>query len=197
MLVLVLVMRWYRSATMDIFYADLFFFAKLGILVLLYMIQNYSYLAIYVPLILVVSFMYDQPIYSGKGAGLIKWVTPALFDKLVLNSENNAASAKSKSVTIMTASWNPLGNQLTPLFAQLALKHPSVPFYRLDIGKAPAVAEQLRISLDGSSKQLPTLIMFESGKEKARIPQILRDSFLSTPTWSVEALEVGLGLRGQ
>ena len=43
----------------------------------------------------------------------------------------------------------------------------------MDVGRYPEVAEKHHISTSALSRQLPTLIMFQDGKETGRIPAIL------------------------
>lgn len=64
--------------------------------------------------------------------------------------------------------------QVEPVLATLSLKYTSehLAFGVLNIAGAPALAKHLRIELDPlSSRQLPTLIMFDKGREVGRIPQ--------------------------
>ena len=61
------------------------------------------------------------------------------------------------------------------MLANLSLKYTSdhLCFGVLNIAAAPALAKHLRISLDPlTSRQLPTLIMFDKGAEVGRIPQV-------------------------
>lgn len=48
-------------------------------------------------------------------------------------------------------------------------------FAKLDLARWPHVAKEHRIDMAGASPQLPTLIMFEKGKEIARIPHVFSD----------------------
>lgn len=50
-----------------------------------------------------------------------------------------------------------------------------VQFAKMDLGRWPRIAKELNVSLSGTSKQLPTLIMYENGRECARIPHIFAD----------------------
>ena len=64
--------------------------------------------------------------------------------------------------------------QVEPVLAMLSLKYTSehLSFGVLNIAAAPALAKHLRIALDPlTSRQLPTLILFDKGQEVGRIPQ--------------------------
>lgn len=66
------------------------------------------------------------------------------------------------------------GAQVEPVLATLSLKYTSehLRFGVLNIAAAPALAKHLHIALDPlTSRQLPTLVMFDKGKEVGRIPQ--------------------------
>src|SRR4051794_4574177 len=94
MLGMVLALRFVRSATMDIFYADVFFFSKIALLACLYMTYNYSYFGIFLILVIFVTLMFDQPIFAGEGSNLLEWITPQQFDSLVINLEKKSKNSK-------------------------------------------------------------------------------------------------------
>ena len=45
----------------------------------------------------------------------------------------------------------------------------------MDVGRFPKMAEKLKVSLAGYKRQLPTLILFQDGKEIARLPHVYED----------------------
>jgi hypothetical protein len=78
--------------------------------------------------------------------------------------------------------------QVEPVLATLSLKYTSehLCFGVLNVAAAPALAKHLRISLDPlTSRQLPTLIMFDKGAEVGRIPQVRRRGCLLLAVCSV------------
>ena len=75
------------------------------------------------------------------------------------------------------ASWSPPCIQIEPLIADISLRYttPLVKFAKLDVGRWPHVAKRYHIHVGGTSKQLPTFIMFREGEEIGRIPHVFRD----------------------
>jgi len=74
--------------------------------------------------------------------------------------------------------WHPVCIAVEPVFAELSLKYgcDCLRFAKVDLGRFPSVSKDMNIDTSGSSKQLPTLIFFEDGKEAARIPHVFSDN---------------------
>lgn len=82
-----------------------------------------------------------------------------------LTEETFKEAIESKSVVDFMASWCGVCKMLHPKLEETALKHPTIKFYLVDVDKCPAIAEKYLVG------HLPTLIVFEKGKE------IMRGSF--------------------
>lgn len=72
------------------------------------------------------------------------------------------------------APWSPQCLALEPAFAEISNEYASdtLQFAKLDVSEWPSMAKKFKIRLNGFSDQLPTIIKFENGIEKARIPFI-------------------------
>lgn len=70
--------------------------------------------------------------------------------------------------------WSAESKHVSPVFSALSEKYhlPNLRFAKLDIGRFPKEAERFRINIHPASKQLPTISLFENGKEVLRRPMI-------------------------
>lgn len=70
------------------------------------------------------------------------------------------------------ATWDPRCTQLAPVFADLAkrLTHPRVTFAKIDVGRWPAAATMLDVSVAAGSCQLPCAFLYRRGEQVARFP---------------------------
>ncbi|XP_011642824.1 thioredoxin-related transmembrane protein 2 homolog [Pogonomyrmex barbatus] len=68
--------------------------------------------------------------------------------------------------------WNPACVTFAPIFSELSVEYTleNFKFGKVDIGRYPDAAKRHRISDASTSKQLPTLILFKSGREIERRP---------------------------
>ncbi|WAR03788.1 TMX2-like protein [Mya arenaria] len=85
--------------------------------------------------------------------------------------------ARDKRVTWVIcfyAAWSPPCVTLAPVFSEISAEYhlENLQFGKIDISKFPEVAEEYRISTSSFSKQLPTVVVFQEGKEKTRRPAI-------------------------
>eukprot|EP00003_Mantamonas_plastica_P004713 TRINITY_DN1374_c0_g1_i2.p1 TRINITY_DN1374_c0_g1~~TRINITY_DN1374_c0_g1_i2.p1 ORF type:complete len:189 (-),score=52.79 TRINITY_DN1374_c0_g1_i2:687-1253(-) len=74
-------------------------------------------------------------------------------------------------VEFMTT-WSPPCNHFAPVYADLSLEfeQPFLQFNKIDVGRHPIYAEEYEIDTSGFSTELPTLILFQNGKELGRYP---------------------------
>ena len=116
--------------------------------------------------------MFPQPTY--KGPSRMEDFTPASFAEIV---EDRTESPVSWLVEFY-APWAPQCLYLEPVLAEISLQYSSetLRFGKIDVSRWPALAKRYRISIRGENgNQLPTLIMFEKGKESGRIPHVYND----------------------
>jgi thiol-disulfide isomerase/thioredoxin len=70
------------------------------------------------------------------------------------------------------APWAPPSVKATTVFASIAEEYAtdSFQFGRMDISRYPTVSDRYNIDMSYKTKQLPTIILFESGTETVRRP---------------------------
>lgn len=112
--------------------------------------------------------MLPEPCFQGKGQ-----IT--FFRARDLDAE--LKSTKKTWLIELYTSWNPkcveFANVFTELSATYALDN--LCFGKVDLSRNPETAEKYRINTSPISKQLPTIILFENGKETMRRP-IVQDN---------------------
>ncbi|XP_043943064.1 thioredoxin-related transmembrane protein 2 [Protopterus annectens] len=84
---------------------------------------------------------------------------------------------KDKRVTWVVeffANWSAECQSFAAVYADLSLRYncPGLQFGKVDVGRYAEVAKKYKVSTSPLTKQLPTLIMFQGGKEVMRRPQI-------------------------
>jgi thiol-disulfide isomerase/thioredoxin len=183
--------KFVRKSNIDAFVSDMFMYTKSGILLLSWMMDRrvFSwYCVMYVMLFLYVR----KPEY--KGPSKIEWMNPATLKRRVLEPDD-----KDKNVSWLVefyASWSPPSVNLEPTFADLSCKYTSadLKFAKLDLMRWPYVGEDFGINVSGTSTQLPTLILFERGKETMRIPHVYRDGRIARSRLRASDLIAAFGL---
>ncbi|KAK9540247.1 hypothetical protein VZT92_002711 [Zoarces viviparus] len=72
------------------------------------------------------------------------------------------------------ANWSPECQSFASVYADLSLKYncPGLKFGKVDIGRYGEVSKKYRVSASPLSKQLPSLVLFQGGKEVMRRPQV-------------------------
>lgn len=70
--------------------------------------------------------------------------------------------------------WNPACVNFAPAFAKLSNDYhlDNLKFGKMDIGRYPEAGKKFSVSDSSLSKQLPTIILFQDGKEKDRRPHV-------------------------
>ncbi|KPP57048.1 thioredoxin-related transmembrane protein 2-B-like, partial [Scleropages formosus] len=72
------------------------------------------------------------------------------------------------------ANWSPECQSFASVYADLSLKYSSagLKFGKVDVGRYGDVAKEYKVSTSPLSKQLPSLLLFQGGKEVIRHPQV-------------------------
>jgi len=73
------------------------------------------------------------------------------------------------------AAWSPSAGNFAPTFAKLSALYnlPNLKFGKIDVGRYPEVAEKHYINTSALTRQLPSVLMFQDGKEVGRVPAIV------------------------
>ena len=161
-----------RMTSIDSFLADVILFGKTTVLLLCWMMDQRVFVW-YVVLFVVLFTLLQQPMYDGPQR--IEYFTPAaLLDRCLKPGRTDGVTW----VVTFYAGWSPPCVYLEPVVAELSLKYSTeaLRFAKLDLGRWPHVGQQQNIQVHPNSDQLPTLIMFDGGKEVARIPHVFADN---------------------
>ncbi|KAM9413370.1 thioredoxin-related transmembrane protein 2-like isoform 2-T2 [Salvelinus alpinus] len=72
------------------------------------------------------------------------------------------------------ANWSPECQSFAPVFADLSLKYncAGLRFGKIDAGRYGEVAQRYKVSTSPLAKQLPSLVLFQSGREVMRRPMV-------------------------
>ncbi|XP_022791670.1 thioredoxin-related transmembrane protein 2-B-like isoform X2 [Stylophora pistillata] len=144
---------------------------------------------IYLIICLVLFLLFPEPSYSGPDE-IFFFRGPALDDALRDNP----------SVTWLVefyAPWCPPCVRFAPTFAELSLRynHSHLRFGKLDVGKYPIIAQKYKVDESVISKQLPSLILFEGGKETKRRPLVDRKRVITPYTFTEVNIERDFNLK--
>lgn len=164
--------KFIRRVNMDSWLSDVFMYSKSGILMLAWMMDQriFSWYGVMYAML----FLYvRKPEY--KGPSRIEWLNPATLKRRVI--ERSGDEANTTWIVEFYASWSPPCVNLEPTYAALSCKYGSenLKFAKLDLMRWPKTGEEYGINVSGTSKQLPTLILFEKGVEVVRVPHMYKD----------------------
>lgn len=119
---------------------------------------------IYLVVCLLQVVLLPEPTYSGPNT--IMYFRGSDFDDEVQRDKRIAW------LVAFYAAWNPNCVSFAPLFAELSAKYglENLRFGKVDVGRFPEIAAKYQLSTSSFGKQLPSIILFKSGKEVARRP---------------------------
>merc|ERR1712241_1197466 len=121
---------------------------------------------VYLILAMLQGMLLPEPTYKG----------PENITYFRANSLAEELARDTKVVWIVTfyAAWSPACINFTSVFSKLSADYslPNLKFGKVDVGRYPEQAEQYHINTSALSRQLPTMIMFQEGKELGRVPAI-------------------------
>lgn len=152
------------SVTMINYLTSSFIYTKIANLIL-WTYADCLYGIVFGVIFIISALMIPEPTYSGPEKVTYFRSEFALDDEL----------ESSKNVFWLVAFytvWNPACVNFAPVFSDISsdyhLDH--LRFGKVDIGRFPTIGERYHISDSSMSRQLPTVILFENGKEKLRRP---------------------------
>uniref|UniRef100_A0A3Q2GA73 Thioredoxin-related transmembrane protein 2b n=1 Tax=Cyprinodon variegatus TaxID=28743 RepID=A0A3Q2GA73_CYPVA len=106
------------------------------------------------------------PLYMGPE--YIKYFSDKTMDD-ELNKDSRATW-----IVEFFANWSPECQSFASVYADLSLKYncAGLKFGKVDIGRYGEVSKRYKVSASPLSKQLPSLVLFQGGKEVMRRPQV-------------------------
>ncbi|KAG8538441.1 hypothetical protein GDO81_022655 [Engystomops pustulosus] len=161
----IVMMKNRRSITIEQHIGNIFMFSKVANTILFFRLDIRMGL-LYVTLCLVFLMTCKPPLYLGPEH--IKYFS----DKTI--EEEMQADRRVTWIVECFANWSSECQSFAPIYAELSLKYncAGLKFGKVDIGRYPDVSTRYNVSPSPLSKQLPTLILFQGGKEVMRRPQI-------------------------
>lgn len=93
--------------------------------------------------------------------------------------------------------WHPACVALEPVLADLSVRYgtPGLRFWRLDVTRYPGAATRHGVAVGGTTRQLPTLVLFRGGEELGRIPHVYPDGTVAKGVFRRAAIETGFDLE--
>lgn len=158
--------------------SSVFLFGKLGNL-FMFMRADWRWGLIYAIICLLLLLLFPEPTYQGEQA-----VT--LFRGQALDEALHNEPDVTWLVEFYTP-WSPPCSRFSATFAELSLAYNNefLKFGKLNAGAYEVIAKKYEIDSSVSSKNLPTIVLFENGKESMRRPT-LSDSGGRIKTYAME-----------
>ena len=127
--------------------------------------------AFYLIFITIISFGIAQPEYDGECDFII------FKDRQDFYNNVECAPQDEAWLVFFYFRWASDCGQFTPTFCGLSLEYGKnkkyLKFGKLDVSVCPGYAKKYNVSIKASTKQLPTLILFQNGKEILRMPDFI------------------------
>lgn len=161
----IVMMKNRRSITIEQHIGNIFMFSKVANTILFFRLDIRMGL-LYVTLCLVFLMTCKPPLYLGPEH--IKYFS----DKTI--EEEMQSDRRVSWIVEFFANWSSECQSFAPIYAELSLKYncAGLKFGKVDIGRYPDVSTRYNVSPSPLSKQLPTLMLFQGGKEVLRRPQV-------------------------
>lgn len=114
---------------------------------------------------LVTGLLLPEPTYAGPENVTYFRGAQGLIDELQRDK-------KSVWIVEFYTVWNPACVTFAPVFSQLSYEYSldNLKFGKVDVGRYPDAGQKYHVSDSSLSKQLPTVILFQEGKEVLRRP---------------------------
>merc|ERR1712004_65677 len=154
------------TSTAAAYLASGFIYAKIANLILFFRVDPRMGL-VYLVAFLIQAMLLPEPTYKGP-ENLVYFRATGLDDEL-------KRDPRVTWLVAFYAAWSPACINFAPIFSKLSADYglANLKFGKLDVGRYPEIGEKHHISTSALSRQLPTLIMFQDGKEVGRIPAII------------------------
>ncbi|XP_062856983.1 thioredoxin-related transmembrane protein 2-A [Trichomycterus rosablanca] len=161
----IVMMKNRRAITLEQHIGNIFLFSKVANMVLFFRV-DLRFGLVYLTLCVVFLITCKPPIYTGPES--IKY-----FNDKTLDEELERDGRVTWLLEFYT-NWSSECQCFSPVFAELSLKYvcAGLKFGKIDIGQYPAAADRYRVNPSPLSKQLPSLLLLQGGRELMRRPQV-------------------------
>lgn len=161
----IVMMKNRRAITLEQHMGNLFLFSKVANVMLFFRLDirlGILYLALCVALVMTCK----PPIYMGPE--YIKYFSDKTID------EELKRDSRVTWIVEFYANWSSDCQSFAPVFADLSLKYncAGLRFGKVDIGRYGDLSERFKISTSPLAKQLPSLVLFQEGRELIRRPMV-------------------------
>lgn len=162
---LILVFKLIKAATLEEFLAQAIFLLKLSFSLLLYLFSGVA-LGWFVVAQLMVWILVRRPLYAGPNC-FKDILTMGDFERVVLEGSGTF-------VVIFYAPWHDSCYATMPIWAEMSVKYstPHLQFLLVNVETAPLIAKKCVVDTSGTTRQLPSLLLYEDGIEVARFPPV-------------------------
>ncbi|XP_061691505.1 thioredoxin-related transmembrane protein 2-A isoform X2 [Syngnathoides biaculeatus] len=161
----IVMMKNRRAITLEQHIGNLFLFSKVANVILFFRLDirlGILYLALCVAFVMTCK----PPLYMGPE--YIKYFSDKTID------EELQKDSRVTWIVEFYANWSSDCQSFAPVYADLSLKYncAGLRFGKVDIGRYGEVSQRYNVSMSPLSKQLPSLVLFQGGKEIMRRPAV-------------------------
>lgn len=176
------------SVTMISYLSSSFVYTKVANLILWFN-SDYSMGIIYGILFILGALLLPEPTYTGPDNVIYFRGQQSLSEQL--------ANDKETWLVAFYTAWNPACVNFAPVFAKLSTDYglENLKFGKVDIGRYPEASQKYHVSDSSMSKQLPTVILFQEGKEVMRRPTVDTKGKLVKFLFSEENVKMAFGMN--
>ncbi|MBN3324187.1 TMX2B protein, partial [Atractosteus spatula] len=161
----IVMMKNRRAITVEQHVGNIFLFSKVANVILFFRLDIRMGL-LYLTLCIVFLMTCKPPLYMGPE--YIKYFSDKTID------EELQRDSRVTWIVEFFANWSPECQSFASVYADLSLKYNCVglKFGKVDVGRYGEVSKKYKVSTSPLTKQLPSLVLFQGGKEVMRRPQI-------------------------
>ncbi|CAH1993244.1 unnamed protein product [Acanthoscelides obtectus] len=189
-LVIVVAIRTRKAGSMSMisYLSSSFVYTKVANLILWFN-TDYRMGIIYGIIFILGTILFPEPTYAGPDRVTYFRGVQGLEEEL----------ERDKTVTWLVAFytiWNPSCSTFAPIYAKLSNDFclDTLKFGKVDIGRYPEAGKAYNVSDSSISKQLPTVLLFQDGKEVLRKPTLDSKGNVSKFIFSEENIKTAFGL---
>lgn len=161
----IVMMKNRRAITVEQHIGNIILFSKVANVILFFRLDVRMGL-LYLTLCIVFLMTCKPPLYMGPE--YIKYFSDKTID------DELEKDGRVTWIVEFFANWSPECQSFASVYADLSLKYncAGLKFGKVDIGRYGEVSKRYKVSTSPLSKQLPSLVLFQGGKEVMRRPQV-------------------------
>ncbi|KAJ8984106.1 hypothetical protein NQ317_017315 [Molorchus minor] len=191
LLIIVIAMRTRKAGSVSMvnYLSSSFIYSKVANLILWF---NLDFLMgiVYGIIFILGALVLPEPTYSGPDN--------VIYFRGLQDLDEELAKNKNTWLVAFYAVWNPACVTFAPIFAKLSCEYnlSNLKFGKVDVGRYPEAGKKYHVDSGSLSRQLPTIILFQEGKEVIRRPMADSKGKLIKFVFSEENIQKGFALNG-